>query len=110
MPMRNVFGRCRGAGSAPRSETGVVREIPENVVALSLVQEEPENMGAWEVIRTPLQALIGDLPLQVIARRRSSSPAEGSAARHAQNQDRLIAQVWTVAAARTSPARKGSKR
>ena len=74
------------------------------------VQEEPENMGAWEFIRTPLQSLIGDLPLQVIARPRSSSPAEGSAARHTQNQDRLIAQVWTVAAARTTPARKGSKR
>jgi 2-oxoglutarate dehydrogenase E1 component len=74
------------------------------------VQEEPENMGAWEFIRTPLQSLVGDLPLLVIARPRSSSPAEGSAARHAQNQDRLIAQVWTVAAARTSPARKGSKR
>ncbi len=74
------------------------------------MQEEPENMGAWEFIRTPLQALIGQLPLQVIARPRSSSPAEGSAARHTHNQDRLIAQVWSVAAARTSPARKGSKR
>ena len=74
------------------------------------VQEEPENMGAWEFIRTPLQSVIGDMPLQVIARPRSSSPAEGSAARHSQNQDRLMAQVWTVAAARTTPARKGSKR
>jgi 2-oxoglutarate dehydrogenase E1 component len=74
------------------------------------VQEEPENMGAWEFIRTPLQSLIGERPLQVIARPRSSSPAEGSAARHTQNQDRLIAQVWTMAAARTTPARKGSKR
>jgi 2-oxoglutarate dehydrogenase E1 component len=58
------------------------------------VQEEPENMGAWEFIRRPLQALTGDRRLSVVARPRSSSPAEGSAARHAQNQDRLIAQVW----------------
>ncbi len=58
------------------------------------MQEEPENMGAWEFIRTPLQELVGDVPVSVIARPRSSSPAEGSAARHARNQEHLIARVW----------------
>ena len=51
-------------------------------------------MGAWEFIRTPLQELVGDVPVSVIARPRSSSPAEGSAARHARNQEQLIARVW----------------
>jgi 2-oxoglutarate dehydrogenase E1 component len=75
------------------------------------VQEEPENMGAWESMRAPLLALVGDRPLSVLARPRSSSPAEGSAARHAHNQEELIAQAWTVSASRTSPARKkGSSR
>ncbi len=73
-------------------------------------QEEPENMGAWHFVQTPLTTLAGDRQVSVIARPRSSSPAEGSAARHATNQDRLIAQVWTVAATRTTPARQGSKR
>jgi len=75
------------------------------------VQEEPENMGAWEFIRTPLQELIdARARLSVIARPRSSSPAEGSAARHAQNQDALLAQVWTKADSRTAQAKKGRTR
>ena len=74
------------------------------------VQEEPENMGAWDFVRWPLQQLAGDRALRVIARPRSSSPAEGSAARHQQNQERLLSEVWAVAASRTTPVRKGSKR
>ena len=69
------------------------------------MQEEPENMGAWEFVRSLLQEVAEDLPVSVVARPRSSSPAEGSAARHAQNQDRLIAQTWASA-----PPQKGSKR
>ena len=52
-----------------------------------------------------LLEVAADLPVSVVARPRSSSPAEGSAARHAQNQERLIAQTWASA----SP-QKGSKR
>ncbi|HEX2443772.1 MAG TPA: 2-oxoglutarate dehydrogenase E1 component [Vicinamibacterales bacterium] len=54
------------------------------------VQEEPENMGAWEFVRPHLEALVGQRRLAVLARPRSSSPAEGSAARHARNQQLLI--------------------
>jgi 2-oxoglutarate dehydrogenase E1 component len=60
------------------------------------VQEEPENMGAWEFARPLLEGLVGRRRLAVLARPRSSSPAEGSAARHAQNQERLIAQAFEV--------------
>jgi 2-oxoglutarate dehydrogenase E1 component len=55
------------------------------------VQEEPENMGAWEFVRPHLEALVsGRARLALLARPRSSSPAEGSAARHARNQRMLI--------------------
>jgi 2-oxoglutarate dehydrogenase E1 component len=55
------------------------------------VQEEPENMGAWDFARPHLQDLLrGRLPLHAVARPRASSPAEGSAARHARNQQVLI--------------------
>jgi 2-oxoglutarate dehydrogenase E1 component len=54
------------------------------------VQEEPENMGAWDFVRPHLEALVGQRRLAVLARPRSSSPAEGSAARHARNQQLLI--------------------
>jgi 2-oxoglutarate dehydrogenase E1 component len=60
------------------------------------VQEEPENMGAWEFVRPALEGLVGSRQLAVLARPRSSSPAEGSAARHAQNQERLIGRAFEV--------------
>jgi 2-oxoglutarate dehydrogenase E1 component len=54
------------------------------------VQEEPENMGAWEFARPALEELSGPLALSVFARPPSSSPAEGSAARHQQTQHQLV--------------------
>jgi 2-oxoglutarate dehydrogenase E1 component len=60
------------------------------------VQEEPENMGAWEFVRPAMDGLVGRRRLAVLARPRSSSPAEGSAARHAQNQERLISRAFEV--------------
>jgi 2-oxoglutarate dehydrogenase E1 component len=60
------------------------------------IQEEPENMGMWDFVRPALEGLVGDRRFAVLARPRSSSPAEGSSARHAQNQDRLIAQAFDM--------------
>jgi 2-oxoglutarate dehydrogenase E1 component len=60
------------------------------------VQEEPENMGAWDYVRPLMEGLVGTRRFAVLARPRSSSPAEGSAARHAQNQERLIAQAFDL--------------
>jgi 2-oxoglutarate dehydrogenase E1 component len=58
------------------------------------VQEEPENMGAWEFVRTHLQDVAGDRPVERVARPRSASPAEGSAARHAIAQQMLVNQAF----------------
>ena len=54
------------------------------------MQEEPENMGAWDFIRPHLVEAAVGRPVRVIARPRSASPAEGSAARHARQQQILI--------------------
>ena len=72
-----------------RDLLGVIEGYPalEEVV---WVQEEPENMGAWEFVRSSLEGLAGSRRLSVLARPRSSSPAEGSAARHAKNQEELL--------------------
>jgi 2-oxoglutarate dehydrogenase E1 component len=82
-----------------------------NLAELVWMQEEPENMGAWHFVQGPLEELAG-VPVSVVARPRSSSPAEGSAAVHAQNQERLIAQTWAAAtpATRTKRVKKESKR
>src|SRR5688572_10487060 len=59
------------------------------------LQEEPENMGAWEFMRPLLEELIGDrCPLRYIGRARSSSPSEGSSAWHQLNQKILVEQAF----------------
>jgi 2-oxoglutarate dehydrogenase E1 component len=59
-------------------------------VEIVWVQEEPENMGAWDFIRPYLQEVSGGRAVRHVTRPRSASPAEGSAARHALNQQVLV--------------------
>jgi 2-oxoglutarate dehydrogenase E1 component len=65
-----------------------------DAVEIVWMQEEPENMGAWDFIRPHLVEAAGGRPVRVIARPRSASPAEGSAARHARQQQLLIDQAF----------------
>jgi 2-oxoglutarate dehydrogenase E1 component len=66
-----------------------------NLQEVVWVQEEPENMGAWEFLRPRLAEVIrGRWPLRSIARPCSSSPSEGSSARHALNQKALVEQAY----------------
>ena len=59
------------------------------------VQEEPENMGAWEFARPLIESIIeGRHPLRYIGRSRNSSPSEGSSSWHAANQRAIVDQVF----------------
>ena len=61
------------------------------------LQEEPENMGAWEFMRPLLEELIADrCPLRYIGRTRSASPSEGSAAWHQLNQRAIIERAFDL--------------
>ncbi|HJR60059.1 MAG TPA: 2-oxoglutarate dehydrogenase E1 component [Vicinamibacterales bacterium] len=82
VPMRDLRGMLEAYASA------------EEVI---WVQEEPENMGAWEFIRPHLTELAGGRTVRRIARPRSASPAEGSAARHATNQQALVDRAFGAA-------------
>jgi 2-oxoglutarate dehydrogenase E1 component len=63
------------------------------------VQEEPENMGAWEFVRPLLEPLVdGRWPLRYIGRLRNSSPSEGSSSWHAVNQRAIVSQVFEARA------------
>jgi 2-oxoglutarate dehydrogenase E1 component len=63
------------------------------------VQEEPENMGAWEFVRPLLEQVIdGRCPLRYVGRARNSSPSEGSAAWHQLNQRAVVAQAFEQSA------------
>jgi 2-oxoglutarate dehydrogenase E1 component len=78
-----------------RDMLGVIERYPR-LEEVFWVQEEPENMGMWDFVRPSLEGLAGTRRSAVLARPRSSSPAEGSASRHAQNQERLIAQAFDL--------------
>jgi 2-oxoglutarate dehydrogenase E1 component len=58
------------------------------------VQEEPENMGAWEFIRPHMTEVAGGRTIRRVARPRSASPAEGSATLHGINQQTLVNQAY----------------
>jgi len=63
------------------------------------VQEEPENMGAWDFIHPHLVEVSNGRAVRRVARPRSASPAEGSAARHTLNQQALVNQAFADRAA-----------
>ncbi len=55
------------------------------------VQDEPSNMGAWYYLNARLPGLIGDrLPLGVVSRAESASPATGSHSSHDLEQKMLL--------------------
>jgi 2-oxoglutarate dehydrogenase E1 component len=59
------------------------------------VQEEPINYGGWYYINCTLpQAIGGRLPLSVVGRNPSASPATGSKASHTFEQKRLIDEAF----------------
>jgi 2-oxoglutarate dehydrogenase E1 component len=72
----------------------VLSDFP-NLKEVRWVQEEPQNMGAWEFVRPYLEEVWGK-PLQVISRPRSASPAEGSNALHLYNQQWLIRRAFSA--------------
>jgi 2-oxoglutarate dehydrogenase E1 component len=57
------------------------------------VQEEPENMGYWNYL---LRLLYQELPMRVIARKPSASPATGYNKVHMEEQRNLVAQALSL--------------
>ena len=80
----------------------LIRDVMERYPKLRevcWVQEEPENMGAWEFARPLLEPIIdGRFPLRYIGRSRNSSPSEGSSSWHAANQRAIVDQVFEAKA------------
>jgi len=60
------------------------------------MQEEPKNMGAWRAIASDLWRLSGEgrIGLRYAGRPERASPAEGYAAAHAREQNRLIEEAF----------------
>jgi 2-oxoglutarate dehydrogenase E1 component len=118
----NDVAICRVEQLAPFPSVALraVLETYPDVRDVVWLQEEPENMGAWEFMRPLLEELIGDrCPLRYIGRARSASPSEGSSTWHQLNQRALVERAFDLGSHATEspkvlskPARSltGSKR
>ncbi len=81
----------------PSDEMAALIEGYGHVEDVVWVQEEPENMGAWDFVRPKLQELLGGCgPLRYVGRPRASSPSEGSTSWHAVNQNALIERAYAA--------------
>lgn len=79
----------------PSLELGPLLESYSALDEVVWLQEEPQNMGAWEFVQDEIERLIeGRYPLRYIGRPRSASPAEGSTAWHLVNQRALIDEAY----------------
>lgn len=75
----------------PADDLQIVLENYPHLKEVVWLQEEPENMGAWNFVRPLLrEAINGRWPLRYIGRPANSSPAEGSAAWFAANQRVIV--------------------
>jgi 2-oxoglutarate dehydrogenase E1 component len=78
----------------PMDDRRLAEELKKYPAMKELVwcQEEPENQGAWYAKHHRFVDLVGKgRSLHVVARPASASPAVGSAAKHAEQQQQLVA-------------------
>ncbi len=67
------------------------------------LQEEPENMGAWNFVKGRLYEALGDeYTIKRVSRPESGSPATGSHGVHVQEQDLILSAAVTIATDSTS--------
>ena len=87
----------------PEEQLGEVLARYESATEVVWLQEEPENMGAWNFVHGRLHRLLrDDFELRHVARLESGSPACGSAAMHQLEQDDLLTRAVAAAAAASS--------
>lgn len=67
----------------------IIKSYPKAIQWLWL-QEEPQNMGAWNFIRDKIKSV----PIQVVSRLASGSPAVGLSKIHQQEQQEIIGKVF----------------
>jgi 2-oxoglutarate dehydrogenase E1 component len=90
----------------PRVELEAVLAGYSELRQVVWVQEESENMGAWSYMAPRLRDLVGpEIEVICIARPPRSSPAVGSAVRHAAEQASIVASAFEESSRRglTSP-------
>jgi len=78
----------------PKATIGGILDRYANAGEVVWLQEEPENMGAWNFVHGRLHRMLRDThALRHVSRAESASPASGSAALHRLEQDDLMARA-----------------
>ena len=88
-----AFVRVEQLHPLPQAELDAVVQQYGSDVNCIWVQEEPQNMGAWSFMLQHYTSV----PLSVISRSLSASPASGSSAVHAKRQSAIIDEVFSHA-------------
>ncbi len=90
-----AFARVEQLYPAPLMELKKVLARYPHLQEVVWMQEEPQNMGAWEFLRPHLITLLANqLPLGYIGRPRLATTSEGSSSWHKYNQDTLIKRAY----------------
>ena len=76
----------------PKKKLEAVVSKYKNAEYYIWAQEEPENMGAWGFVLRHWR----ELPLQLVARSVSATPASGSAKRSARRQKAIVEGVFEL--------------
>ncbi len=80
----------------PRKEIEAIINSYPNLCEIVWLQEEPENMGAWNFVRDKISSLVGtDLSTRHVTRRPSGSPATGSSQIHHLEYEDLMRRVFS---------------
>jgi len=105
-----ALGRVEELYPFPADEIAALAGTFPDLQEVVWVQEEPRNMGAWTYVEPRLRALFPGLTLRYEGRPERASPAEGSPDRHAKEQARIVAAVWSDApAAGENPAERRAR-
>ena len=80
----------------PEEQIADVLATYPNAKDVVWLQEEPRNMGAWTYLRGKLARVCDDFQIIEVTRVESGSPAAGSAAAHALEQQDLFDRALTL--------------
>ncbi len=81
----------------PFDDVAAVLDRYRNARDIVWLQEEPENMGAWNSVKGRLYEAHGDThSIRRVSRTESGSPATGSAAIHKQEQAEILDRAFTL--------------
>jgi 2-oxoglutarate dehydrogenase E1 component len=93
----------------PDKEVAAIVDLYPSVEEVVWAQEEPKNMGGWTYVAPRLRVSTGtSLIVRYVGRPERASPAEGYAAAHKTEQERIVSEVVAPIEAPLGVRRRGA--